>query len=174
MALTREQKEQTVTETTEALSGAVSYVFVSYDALTVADVEDLRVKMGEADVSLRVLPKRLLKIVCQNVELPFDPTTTEGQLAVAWSSDAVAPAKILNEFIEDHDNLQLVAGAMEGSLLSLEEVKALAKLPSREELLAKLVGTLAGPMSGTVRVFSGVQRSAVYVLTAIKEQKESN
>jgi len=174
MALTREQKEQTVADATEALSGALSYVFVAYDALSVADVEDLRQKMDAEDVSLRVLPKRLLRIVLQNLELPFDPTEAEGQLAVAWSNDPVAPARILDEFIQNHDNLRLVAGAMEGSLLSFEEVQALAKLPSREQLLGQLVGTLAAPMSGAVRVLSGVQRSAVYVLTAIKEQKESN
>ena len=145
MALTREQKEQAVAETTEALSGAMSYVVVSYDALTVTDSEELRGKMAEAGVSLRVLPKRLLKIVLEKVELDFDPTQQEGQLAVAWSDDPVAPAKVLDEFVKEHENVSMVAGAMEGSLLSQDEVGALAKLPSREELLAKLVGSLASP-----------------------------
>jgi len=173
MALTREQKEQTVTETAEALSAAMSYVFVSYDALTVPEVEELRGTMSAAGVSLRVLPKRLLKIILQKVELDFDPTQHDGQFAVAWSEDPVAPAKILDEFVQDHEHVQIQAGAMEGSLLSLEDVQALAKLPSREELLAKLVGSLAAPMSGMVGVLSGVPRSAVYVLTAIRDQKES-
>jgi len=172
MALTRQQKEQRIKTTTEDLSGAVSYVFLSYDAFNVEDVEELRGQMHEQGVSMRVMPKRLLKIVLQNVELDFDPTQVDGQLAVVWGSDAVAPAKVLYEFAKERDNLKLVAGAMDGSPLSAEEVTALAQLPGREELLAKLVGTLAGPISGFQSVLSGVQRNAVYVLTAVKEQKE--
>ena len=172
MALTREQKEQTVADATAALTSAMSYVFVAYDALTVPDVEELRGKMAEAGVSLRVLPKRLLRLVLQQVKLDFDPTAHEGQMAVAWSDDLVAPAKVLAAFVKTHENVRMVAGAMEGTFLSMEEVKAVALLPSREELLARLVGSLAAPMTGLARVLSGVQRSAVYVLVAIREQKE--
>ena len=172
MALTRQQKEARVAEATEALSSAVSYVFMSYDGLTVTDMNDLRAKLHAEGVGMRVIPKRLARIVTKNVELDFDPTTVEGQLAVVWGNDAVAPAKVLHGFVKEHENAQMVAGAMDGSLLSTDEVKALAQLPSREELLAKLVGTLAGPISGFQSVLSGVPRSAVYVLTAIKESKE--
>lgn len=174
MALTREQKEQRVAEASEALTKAMSYVLVTYDALTVPDVEELRGKMHEAGVSMRVLPKRLLRLVLQQVKLDFDPTQHEGQMAVAWSDDLVAPAKVLAEFVKGHEHMQMVAGAMEGVFLSQAEVQALALLPSRKELLAKVVGSLAAPLTKVVRVLSGVQAKMVFVLVAIRDQKEKS
>lgn len=171
MALTREQKETRVKETAETLSSAVSVVFVTYDALQLADMNALRDQLFEAGVSMRVIPKRLAKIALENAKLDFDPTTQEGQLALVWGDDVISPAKVLAGFAKDHEQLQLVGGVMDSAVISDEEVKKLATMPSREELLAKLVGTLAGPISGFQSVLSGVPRNAVYVLSAIKDQK---
>lgn len=171
MPLTRQQKEAVVAEASEALSAAVAYVFVAFDALTVSDSEELREQMAAAGVQLRVLPKRLLSIALKQLNIAFDPREHDGQLAVAWSADPVAPAKILATFIKTRENVRMVSGVMDGALLSAAEVQALALLPSRHELLGILAGTLAAPMSGLVRVLSGVPRSMVYVLTAVKDQK---
>jgi len=174
MPLTRQQKENTVAKTQEDITGAVSSVFVSFDGLSLADINELRNNLYDAGCRLRVIPKRLLKLVLQNAKLEFDPVSHEGQMAVVWGPDAVAPAKILQTFAKTHDTIQLRAGVLEGEVIALEQVLALAKLPSREELLGQLVGTIAGPMRGFVTVLSGVQRNMVYVLSAIKDKKSQS
>lgn len=170
MPLTRQQKEQAIKDVGEALPQAVSVVFVGFNGLTVTDVNDLRNKLHEAGAKMRVMPKRLLKIALKNAKLEYDPATHEGQMAVVWGTDAVSPAKIMYDFAKQKkDVLKLLAGVLEGNTLSLEEVTSLAQLPTREQLLAQLVGVLAGPMRGLVSAMSGVPRSLVYVLQAVKE-----
>jgi large subunit ribosomal protein L10 len=172
MALTREQKKARVQEARETLGSAVAVVFVTYDALALADMNELRDQLFEAGVSMRVIPKRLLKLAVIEAKLDFDPTAQEGQMALVWGDDVVSPAKVLAEFAKKHEQLQLVGGVMERSVISDFEVKRLATIPSREELLRQLVGMLAGPLSGFQAVLSGVPRSAVFVLAAIKESKQ--
>jgi large subunit ribosomal protein L10 len=174
MPLTRTQKEQRVTEVTESLKDAVSLVFLSYDALDVVTTEELRDTLHEQGVTLRMMPKRLLKIVAKNIELDFDPVQQAGQMAVVWGSDPIAPAKALFGFAKKHKEIRLVAGTMDGKLLDEAQVKALAQIPGREQLLAQLVSVLAGPMRGFVSVLSGNTRKLVYVLQAVKEAKEKS
>lgn len=175
MPLTRIQKEQAVKEISEALPAATSVVFVGFSGLTVTDVNDLRNKLYASGGHMRVMPKRLLKLALKAANVDFDPTTQAGQLAVVWGTDIVAPAKIMYDFAKQKkDVMRLLAGVLEGNTLSLEEVTSLAQLPSREQLLAQLVGVLASPMRGLVSVMSGVPRSLVYVLQATKEKKEKS
>jgi large subunit ribosomal protein L10 len=172
MPLTRIQKEQAVKEVSEALPAATSVVFVGFDGLTVTDVTELRDKLYASGGRMRVMPKRLLAIALKNAKIEFDPGTHDGQMAVVWGTDVVTPAKIMYDFAKQKkDTLRLLAGVLEGNTLSLEQVTSLAQLPSREQLLAQLVGVLAGPMRGLVSVMSGVPRSLVYVLQAVKDQK---
>ena len=172
MARTRQQKEQSISNIQENVSAAASVVFLAYDSLTVAEVSELRDNLAEAGGGMRVISKRLLKIALSNIKLDFDPTEHEGQLAVVWGDDTVAPAKTLNTFAEEHkEKIRFLAGTLEGSLLSLEEVTKLAHLPTRQELLGQLANVLAGPARGLVTVLSGVQRSTVNVLKAIADQK---
>lgn len=173
MSLSRQQKEQGINEVQESMSSAVSVVFVSYDNLNVEEISELRASLHEAGGGMRVIPKRLLKIALSNLKLDFDPTQQEGQLAMVWGDDAVAPAKTLNEFALQHEEkISLLAGTLEGNILSLEEVTALAILPSRQQLLGQLVSVIASPARGLVTVLSGVQRKTVQVLQAIKDQKQ--
>lgn len=172
MPLTRQQKEQRIAEVEAGVSGATSVVFVAYNALTVAEVNELRDNLFTAGGTLRVIPKRLLKIVLGTLKVDFDPLAHEGQLAVVWGSDAVAPAKALSTFAAKHaEKIRLLSGTLEGNLLTLEEVTALAQLPTREQLLGQLAFVLAGPARGLVTVLSGVQRDTVRVLQAIADQK---
>ncbi len=172
MPLTRQQKVERVSQSAQDFSAATSVVFMKYDALTVTDAEALREQLHQHQARMRILPKRLLKRVMEQAGWNFDPTATPGQLAVVWGSDAVAPAKVLHTFAQKHENIQLVAGFLAGNMLSLAEVTALALLPSREQLLGKLVGTIANPMRGLVGVLSGVQRGTVQVLSAIAEKRK--
>lgn len=173
MSLTRQQKEEAVKEVEQGMSGATSVVFVAFDGLNVTEVTELRDKLYASGSRMRVIPKRLLKLALKNAGIgEYDPQTAEGQVAVIWGSDVVAPAKTLYEFAKDKaEVIRLVAGVLEGNTLSAEEVTALAQLPTRDQLLGQLVGVLSGPARGLVTVLSGVQRNTVYVLQAIKEQK---
>lgn len=173
MPLTRQQKEHVVSEVSDALPAATSVVFVGFSGLNVVDVTQLRDKLYEAGAKMRVMPKRLLKIALKNANVSYDPATWDGQMAVVWGTDAVTPAKIMYELAKKKpDTMKLLAGVLEGNTLSLEQITSLAQLPSREQLLAQLVGVLAGPMRGLMSVMSGVPRSLVYVLQAVKDQKQ--
>ena len=174
MALTRQQKEQNVSEVAEHIQGATSVVFMAYDGLTVDEAEELRDTLFGEKSALRVVPKRLLKLALQKAKISFDPTELEGQVAIVWGADAVAPAKVLHTFSKTHESVRLVGGVLEGAVLSLEEVQALAQLPSREELLTQLVWVLTGPLRGFETVLTGAQRNLVYALSALAEQKQKN
>jgi large subunit ribosomal protein L10 len=173
MALTRQQKEESVKYVQQNMAAATSVVIVAYDGLTVGEINELRANLHAAGGALRVIPKKLLKIALSGITSQFDPTVQEGQLAVAWGDDAVAPAKTLSDFAEKHsEKMSLLAGTLEGNELSLEEVSALAKLPTRQELLGQMAYVFAGPARGFVTVLSGVQRGFVTALKAIADQKE--
>lgn len=171
MSLTRQQKEQTVAETQKGIEEAVSVAFVTFSGMNLEEGNELRDKLFAEGAHMRVMPKRLLKIVMTQAGLAFDPATHEGQMAVVWGNDAVAPAKTIHDFVKTREHIRLVAGVLEKNVLSTEEVLALAKLPSKQQLLGQLVGVLSGPMRGFASVLSGVQRQTVYVLTAIAEKK---
>lgn len=171
MPLTRQQKETRVQEVGANLTSASGVVFLAYDALTIADGNDLRDKLFAAGCSMRVVPKRLLKIALKGASLEFDPMVHEGQMAIIYGGDAVSPAKILADFAKGKENLRLVAGVLEGKEIAAADVMALAKLPSKQQLLGQLVGVLSGPMRGFAQVLSGVPRATVYVLQAIADQK---
>lgn len=172
MALTRKQKEERVAQVEKDLTGATAVVFAAYDALSVEQSETLRSQLHEQGAKMRVVPKRLLRLVTKAIELNFDPTTISGQVAVVWGSDAVFPAKTVFDFAKN-ESIRLVAGTLDGALLTTEQVTALAQLPSREQLLAQLVGTMVGPIRGLQTVFTGAQRQLVQVLAAVADQKQS-
>lgn len=174
MPLTRQQKETRVKEVGDTISAAAGSVFLAYDALNVTDANELRDKLFEAGCTMRVVPKRLLKIALAGEKLSFNPMEHEGQMAVISGSDAVSPAKVLFEFAQGKENLRLVSGLLEGKEITSQEVAALAKLPSKQQLLGQLVGVLSGPMRGMAQVLSGVPRSAVYVLQAIADEKSKS
>lgn len=172
MPLTKQQKTTRVQEVGSDISAASGVVFLAYDALNIADSNELRDKLYEAGCSMKVVPKRLLKIALSGANFTFDPMNHEGQMAIITGSDAVSPAKILADFAKGKENLRLVAGVLEGKEIAAAEVSALAKLPSKQQLLGQLVGVLSGPMRGFAQVLSGVPRATVYVLQAIADQKK--
>lgn len=172
MPLTRQQKETRVQEVGSDVAGASGVVFLAYDALTIADSNELRNRLFEANCSMKVIPKRLLKIALAGADVSFNPMEHEGQMAIIFGKDAVAPAKVLSAFAKGKQNLRLVAGVLDGRLIASSEVAQLASLPGKQELLGQLVGVLSGPMRGFAQVLSGVPASAVYVLQAIADQKE--
>lgn len=174
MALTRQQKEEVVQEMQGKVQDATSVVFVAFDGVSLGDMTELRDKLFAGGCNMQVIPKRLLKLALSEAKLAFDPSEHEGQIAVIWGGDAVAPAQIIHGFVKGHkEEMRMLSGTLEGEDISQDQVTALAQLPSREQLLAQLVSVLAGPMRGLAGVLAGVPRSAVYVLQAIRDQKEA-
>jgi large subunit ribosomal protein L10 len=168
------QKGEIMRNLTERIKKSKSIVFAGFNALGVKDNEALRLQLraenGEYYVAKKTLLERALKE--QGIE-NLDTKSLEGKLAVIFSyEDEVSPAKVVDAFRKDkEDKIFFLGGILEGKLLSKTEVEALAKLPSKHELHAKLVGTLNAPISGFVNVLAGNIRNLVNVLKAIEEKK---
>ena len=172
-------KQAVVAQLKEQLESAKGVVLTSYKRLTVAQDTELRRELREAGVSYHVVKNTMLRIAAKEAGIEGIEEHLEGTTAFAFSTeDAVAPAKVICGFIkknklEDAEVLTVKVGMVEGKVIGVDEVKALAALPSREELIAKLLGSMNAPISNTVNVLQGVIRNAVYVLDAIRSQKES-
>lgn len=163
-----------VNEMKEKLQSAQGAVLVGFTGLSVADVTKLRRKFREGNVEYKVIKNTLTRIAANEVGYEGLSEFLEGPTALAYSiEDAVAPAKILKEFIKETktEALTVKVGICDGQVIDAAGVEALANLPSREELLAKLVGSMQAPISGLVNVLQGNIRNMVYVLDAVRAKK---
>lgn len=172
MAKTRAQKEQVVSEMSEALKSGKSAVFATYMGLTVKDFEDLRKQLRAEQVEIMVAKKSLLALALHNAQINgVDAEALEGGVAMAVGmSDEVSPARIIAAFAKTHEPVKILGGVLEGKAVDANMVKALASLPSKQQLLGQVVGTIAGPLTGFVRVLSGPQRGFVQALNAIAQK----
>ena len=169
----RPEKAAKVAELKELLKAAKGIVFVNYSGLTVAEDTKLRSAMREAGVKYSVAKNTFIRIAAKEVGIEGLEPILEHNTAIAVSpEDPVAAAKILNNFSKDHKALELKGGILDGKQISVDEVKALAALPSREELLAKMLGSMQAPISGLANVLQGTIRNFVYVLEAVRQEKE--
>lgn len=167
-------KQERVAEIKEKLSRGKGVVLADYRGISVALDTKLRRKMRDAGIEYRVVKNAYTRIAA--TELGFEALGEHlvGPVAIAISyEDAVAPAKMLAEFAKEHKILTLKAGVVEGQVIGADGVKALASLPSREVLIAKLLGSMNAPITGMVNVLQGNIRNLVYTLDAIRAQKES-
>jgi large subunit ribosomal protein L10 len=144
-----ESKQQVVTEIAEKLRESKSTIVVDYRGLTVSEATELRKNLREAGVEFKVYKNSLTRRAAESVEMAELNEFLTGPNAIAFSNeDVIAPAKVLNDFAKDHEALEIKAGVIEGKLVSLDEVKAIATLPSREGLLSMLLSVLQAPMRG--------------------------
>jgi len=170
MAKTKQKKEELLKNLKAKLADSKSIVFANFTGLSVKDTEDLRAKCREAEVEYLVAKKTLLKKALE--EAGFEVPKLEGEISAAFSvKDEVIAAKVLDTFAKGHEQIKFLAGILENKMIDAEEVKGLAKLPSKDELFAKMVGSIKAPISGFVNVLSGNLRGFVNVLNAIKESK---
>ena len=173
------KKQAVVAELKEQLTSAKGVVLTGYKGLTVAQDTALRREFREAGVTYHVVKNTMLRLAAQEAGIEGLADHLEGTTAFAFSAeDAVAPAKVIGGFIkknklDESGVLTIKVGMVEGQVIEVDEVKALATLPSREELIAKMLGSMNAPISNTVNVLQGVIRNAVYVLDAVRAQKES-
>ena len=173
MPLNKQQKETIVKELVDDIKNSKSFVISDYNGLTVNDTHELRQKAKQQGVKIKAIKKTLLRMVLEKAEVEgINPKELEGSLAIALGmEDEVAPAKIIAEFAKEHEEVKILTGSLENKILSQDEVMALSKIPSRDELLAKLVGSINSPVSGFVNVLAGNIRGFVNVLNGIKDSK---
>jgi large subunit ribosomal protein L10 len=157
-----EQKKQIVTEIADKFKASQSTIVVDYRGLTVSEVTELRKQLREAGVDFKVYKNSMARRAAEAAELTGLNVALTGPNAIAFSNDdVVAPAKILNDFAKKHEALEIKAGVIEGNIASVEEVKALAELPSREGLLSMLLSVLQAPI-----------RNLALAAKAVADQKE--
>ncbi|GIN92780.1 50S ribosomal protein L10 [Siminovitchia terrae] len=157
-----EQKKQIVEDIAGKMKASVSTVIVDYRGLNVAEVTELRKQLREAGVEYKVYKNSMARRAAEEAGLAELNEQLVGPNAIAFSTeDVVAPAKILNDFAKDHDALEIKAGVIEGNVATVEEIKALASLPSREGLLSMLLSVLQAPM-----------RNFALATKAVADQKE--
>ena len=173
-----DKKKAVVAELKEQLTTSKGAVLTSYKGLTVAMDTELRRELRAAGVTYHVVKNTMMNLAAKEAGLEGLNDHLAGTTALAFSKDdAIAPAKVICGFmkknkLEDPGILTVKAGLVEGKVISDKEVKALANLPSREELIAKLLGSMNAPIANTVGVLSAIIRNFVYVVDAVREKKE--
>ncbi len=173
MPKTRAQKATIVDELADKIHRMKSAVFVSVHGYTMTDADGMRAKGREAGVDIVIAKKTLLKRAAEQVGLTaLDPKAFEGSVLSAFAyQDEVSAAKLMAELVKQKEHMTILGGLFEGVVVDAAKIGQLAMLPSRQELLQKMVGSLHAPISGFVNVLAGNLRSFVYVLNAIKEGK---
>ncbi len=173
--MNRNQKQEQVQRFGDKLGTATSAFLVDYRGLKVEEVNVLRGKLREVGVEYRVGKNTLLKRAVQNTAMnPLEPFL-EGPTAIAIvNGEPVATAKILADYAKDKKNFALRVACIDGRIFNSDDIERLSQLPSREVLLAKLLGTLNAPASNFVGVLAALPGSLVRVLAAIRDLKQEN
>lgn len=172
MRLKRSDKEQLIQGMIESLSSAKTVVLVNYQGLKVKEIHDLKKKLFESGIHFQILKNTLFKIALKKAEIEVEPQILDQPVAVVWGlNDEVVPAKIAVEFSKVAEKLEILGAIVNGNYVDISTVKQIAALPGREELYAKLVGTLNAPMSRLVNALQGNLRSLVYILKQYQESK---
>ena len=169
-----EAKQQITEDLHDRFARSAIIVLTDYKGLDVTSINDLRRKLRESNIEYQVVKNTLLVRAAEETEVALIKDHFKGPSAVAISyDDPVAPAKVLTQFAKDNNKLEIKVGVLNGKVLDLQAIKALATLPSREVMLAQLLSTINAVPTSLVRVLAEVPRSLLNVLTAIKEQKEA-
>ena len=167
-------KQQTIDELNDVFTRAKSAILAHYHGISAADMTILRTHMRERAVDFRVIKNTLAKKAMKDTPLELLESEFKGPVSLLVSfDDAVAPAKALADYARSgvKKSPDVVAGVVEGQQVTLEEIKALADLPSKEVLLSQLLSVMNGPTTNFVGVFSALLRKLVGTLDAIKDQK---
>ncbi|HWJ94893.1 MAG TPA: 50S ribosomal protein L10 [Telluria sp.] len=172
MSLNLEQKQALVAEIGAEVAKAQAIVLAEYRSLTVGHMTDLRKKARTSGVYLRVLKNTLARRAVADTPFAGLADQMVGPLAYGISADPVAAAKVLHEFSKENDKLVIKGGAMPNVVMSPKQVGDLAKMPSRLELLAMLVGTMQAPIAKLARTLNEVPSKFVRTLAAVNEQKQ--
>jgi large subunit ribosomal protein L10 len=171
LSLNLQQKEAVVAEVAKQVAGAQAIVLAENRGMAVADMTKLRAKARESGIYFRVVKNTLVRRAVSGT--PFEKLSDRmvGPLAYGIGQDPVAVAKVLNDFAKGNEKFVITAGAMAGQVMTAKDVAALAALPSREELIAKLLGTMQAPIAKFVRTLNEVPARFVRTLAAVRDAK---
>ena len=173
MGLNLQQKQTVVAEVAKQVAGAQAIVLAENRGMAVAHMTQLRAKARASGVYFRVVKNTLVRRAV--VDTPFASLADRmvGPLAYGIGPDPVAVAKVLNDFAKSNEKFVITGGAMPGQVMSAKDVSALASLPSREELIGKLLGTMQAPMAKLVRTLSEVPGRFVRTLAAVRDARQA-
>jgi large subunit ribosomal protein L10 len=177
LRLNRQEKEKRVDWLSEQFRGAKALFLTNFQGLSVAEMNALRSELRNRGVNYKVMKNTLVRLAYQDTDVARLGPDFVGPRAAAWtetSDNAPAMAKVLVDFAKAHPNLTLIRGVLDGKLVEPTEMEALSTLPPREELLARLLGTMKAPMNAFVSTLAAVPRSLLTALKAIEEQKNSS
>jgi large subunit ribosomal protein L10 len=170
--MNRTQKTEEVKSFTEKLQKTKTVLLADYKGLTVSQITNLRRKLHESKGTMRVVKNRLFKRALKELSIEGADSWLKGPTAfISTEHDPIVSAKVLVNFAKDNEKLKLKGGLMESRVLSVKMIEELAKLPSREILLARLLGSINAPATNLVGVLSAIPRQLVTVMNAIKEKK---
>jgi len=170
----RPEKQAMYNEVQENISGAIYMLLADYKGMTMPETDEFKKLLRGANARVKVVKNSMLGRISSEMGCEFGGATLNGPTAVIFGSgDVVEVAKILKKFTGDKNKPMVKGGVLEGAILSQKDVAALASLPGKKELQAKLVGTLAAPMTQVVGVMNQKVCSLLYVLNAVCEKKET-
>lgn len=164
--MNRTEKEQLVSELRDVFNTATTVVVTRQSGMSVVESSELRAKMRESGASYRVAKNRLVKIALQGTKFEGLANNFTGPTAIAYSEDAVAPAKVAVEFAKANDKIQVIGGGMDDKILSEAEIQALATMPTLDELRGKLVGVLQAPATKVAGVVQAPAAQLARLLNA--------
>lgn len=168
--LTRKQKEEIISDLSDKIGKTKSMVFVEFTGMETGEMGELRRELKKNKAELKVAKKTLVELALGKHDFKVDLDKFKTQVAVAFGyNDEFSAVKALDNFAKKHSALKLLAGFIGKDYYEQSALAVLAKLPSREELLARLVGTISAPVSGFVNVLQGNMRGLVTVLSKIKQ-----
>ena len=166
----RAQKEKVVEELGQIFESSGVVVVSRYEGLTVAEMQDLRAQMREAGGSVRVAKNRLAKIALDGKPCESIADYLTGMTVLAYSEDPVAAAKVIEKYAKENDKLEILGGAMGDTALDQAGVKAVASMPSREELIASIVGCIGAPAANLAGAIGAPASNIAGVLSTIEEK----
>jgi len=172
MPTTKEQKKIIIEELSEKIKKQTTIMIVDFTGLRVPEAFDLRKKLNQVNAELKVAKKTLIQLALKNNNLDKDIKQMNGEIALVFGyQDEILPAKIVYEFSKTNENLKILGGFFGNEFQNAEKFIELAKLPSKEELLGKPVGSISSPITGFVRSLQYNLKGLIFALNAIKENK---
>jgi len=170
MPLTKTQKQKILEELKEKIARQKAMIFVDFTGLKVKDLSNLRKKIKMVGDEIKVAKKTLLELALKSAKLETEIKKIPGEIAVVFGyKDEVSPAKTVYQFSKENQNLKILGGFLENKFREAQDFVTLAQLPTREELLAKLVGSISAPASNFVSVLQANIKGLIYALSAIKK-----
>ncbi|KUF12544.1 50S ribosomal protein L10 [Pseudoponticoccus marisrubri] len=169
----RAQKEKVVEELGQIFESSGVVVVARYEGLTVAEMTDLRDRARKGESTVRVAKNRLARIAVKGTPAEEISEYLDGMTVLTFSEDPVAAAKVIEDFAKDNKKLEILGGAMAGTKLDRAGVEAVSKMPSREELIASIVGCIGAPASNIAGAIGAPASNIASILSTIEEKQEA-